>query len=538
MRTGMPLLACLAVITLISACAGTSGPRPATAPEAPEAPEAPVAAPAPPSPPAPPAAPAETWNGAPPVLLSVPEDPTVSITLWFKVGSQNDPPGKEGLASLTASLLSEGATKDRGYQEILAALYPLAAGYSTRVDKEMTTLEGRTHRDNLDAYLDLFTAAFLRPRFAPEDFDRLRSNQLNNLEKTLRYAQDEELGKAALQSFVFAGTPYEHPPEGTVSGLKAITLEDIEAFYRQHYTRDNVVLALGGGTTPELVARLEKSLSALPAGKPAEVLPPAPAPITANEVLLISKPNADASISFGFPLDLTRGDEDFYALWLANSWLGEHRNSSSHLYKVIRETRGMNYGDYSYIEWFPEGGGRSFPPPNAARRRQMFEVWIRTLPNEQAHFALRAAVRELATLVEGGLSQEDFDLTQKFLSKYVLQYAATTQTRLGYALDDRFYGIGDPGHLERLRAGLASLTRDQVNAAIRRHLRADRLKIAIVTGEAESLKAALIADTPSPMTYAAPKPPEVMAEDEVIATWPLSITAEHVQTISVDAIFE
>ncbi len=49
-----------------------------------------------------------------------------------------------------------------------------------------------------------------------------------------------------------------------------------------------------------------------------------------------------------------RGDEDFYPLAVANSWLGEHRNSSSHLYQVIREERGLNYGDYSYIEYFPE----------------------------------------------------------------------------------------------------------------------------------------------------------------------------------------
>src|SRR3546814_9933605 len=37
-------------------------------------------------------------------------------------------------------------------------------------------------------------------------------------------------------------------------------------------------------------------------------------------------------------------------LWLAKTWLGEHRSSSSHLYQRIREERGMNYGDYAYVE--------------------------------------------------------------------------------------------------------------------------------------------------------------------------------------------
>ena len=68
---------------------------------------------------------------------------------------------------------------------------------------------------------------------------------------------------------------------------------------------------------------------------------------------------------------MRRGDRDFYALWIANSWLGEHRNQSSHLFNVIRELRGLNYGDYSYIESFPEGGERNMPPVNVPRRRQL-----------------------------------------------------------------------------------------------------------------------------------------------------------------------
>ena len=67
----------------------------------------------------------------------------------------------------------------------------------------------------------------------------------------------------------------------------------------------------------------------------------------------------------GAPIDVRRGSREWYALAVANSWLGEHRNSSSHLYQVIREARGMNYGDYSYIEAYPNGGQRSVPPTGA-----------------------------------------------------------------------------------------------------------------------------------------------------------------------------
>jgi zinc protease len=71
----------------------------------------------------------------PVVLLPVPDDPTISFTVWFEVGSQDDPPGKEGLAYLTGALLAEGSTTENSYEEILRKLYPLASDYGVRVDK-------------------------------------------------------------------------------------------------------------------------------------------------------------------------------------------------------------------------------------------------------------------------------------------------------------------------------------------------------------------------------------------------------------------
>jgi zinc protease len=224
-------------------------------------------------------------------------------------------------------------------------------------------------------------------------------------------------------------------------------------------------------------------------------------------------------------------------LWVANSWLGEHRNSSSHLYQVIRTARGMNYGDYSYIEAYPEGGFRQKPPTNVARRQQCFEVWIRTLPNDQALFALRAALRELDDLVQGGMTQEEFELTRSFLSKYVLHFAETTSQRLGYAVDDRFYGLTEP-HLAKFQRALQDLSLEEVNAAIRKHLQTERLKIAIVTGEAETLRQQMASDAATPMQYKTPKPDAILAEDKEIATYPLGIADENIRVIPVEQIFE
>jgi zinc protease len=320
--------------------------------------------------------------------------------------------------------------------------------------------------------------------------------------------------------------------------VESVTLEDVKAFYGKYYGECNTLMALGGGYDEILKKRFESTAAELPRGSADEQAPPKPAEIDGYEVLLVSKPNADASISFGFPIGLLRGEREFYALWLANSWFGEHRSSSSHLFQVIREERGLNYGDYSYIEAYTEGGRRSVPPLHVGRHSQIFEVWIRTLPNDKAHFALRAAMRELKNLVDGGMSREDFELTREFLRKYILHYAETTSRRLGYAVDDRFYGIDGEGHLARFGRMLDEITLDEVNAAIAKHLDYENVKIAIVTGEAEKLRQALTSDAASPIQYPTPKPQAIHREDEEIAVFPIPVSGEAVTTIAVDEIFE
>ena len=61
----------------------------------------------------------------------------------------------------------------------------------------------------------------------------------------------------------------------------------------------------------------------------------------------------------------------------------------------MRGIRGLNYGDYSYIEYFPRGMYLHQPSPNLARRSQIFQIWIRPLEPPTANFGLRLAMYEL-----------------------------------------------------------------------------------------------------------------------------------------------
>jgi zinc protease len=284
-----------------------------------------------------------------------------------------------------------------------------------------------------------------------------------------------------------------------------------------------------------MLVRLKQDLGRLPAGSA-----PQPAKVTAQkpkglEVDIIKKETRATAISLGHPIDVTRSHPDFAALSVARAWLGEHRASSSHLFQRIREVRGMNYGDYAYIEAFPRGMFQFFPDPNLARQKQIFEIWIRPVAPENATMALKIGIFELRKLIDSGLSQEDLDATRNYLMKNVFLLTASQDHQLGYALDAKWYGT--PEFTSYMRERLAKLTRDDVNAAIKRHLSGTDLKIVIVTKDAEGLKQALLADTPSVVKYDAPKPPEILEEDKLIGALKFGLRPDAVTITPVDQVF-
>jgi zinc protease len=472
-----------------------------------------------------------------PVIVQKNQIPLLNIKLQFKVGSAQDPSGKEGLAYLASAMISDAGSQRYRYDELQKALFPMAVGFSSLSDKEVTTFTIQTHKDHVQKVIGLLSPSLLTPGFRDEDFQRLKSMQLNNLKNSLRNNNEEELGKERLQEWIFAGTPYGHPVIGTVKGLESIQLDDVKNFVKKAYTRSNVTIAVNGDISDETLGLLQTELNQLPEGP---ALAPAKNIVGQKpkglEVNIIEKSTRATAISFGLPLEVTRSHPDFAALWLARSWLGEHRSSMSHLYGRIREVRGMNYGNYAYIEAFPGGMYSFFPSPNIVRKAQLFEVWIRPVVPENAHHALRIALYELDKLIKNGLSQADFEQTREYLSKNVFVTTATQDQQIGSALDSAFYGT--PEYTSYLRDRLSKLTLEGVNQAIQKHFSAQNLRIVMITEDAQGLKKRLVADTVSMVTYDGEKPKELLDEDKLIGSMKLNIPESAITITKVDDVFK
>lgn len=463
--------------------------------------------------------------------------PLISFRIIIRVGSINDPAGKEGLNALTAQMIGQGGTRDLPYQQVVAMMYPWAASFYVQPEKEITTFVGQVHRDHLDKFYALMSSLLLAPRFDPDDFTRNKDLALSALEKNLRGTDDENLGKEALGVSLFEHHPYG-TADATVQGLTSITLDDVKAYYKKAYTTGNTWVGIAGGYPASLVQRVRKDFGTLPDGKFSPVPLPKPEPINGLEISFVRKPARATAISIGHPLDVTRKDRDFYALMVANSYFGEHRTFNGVLMNSIRGDRGLNYGDYSYIERFIGGvnSGSRFPDVNTPLRQQYFSIWIRPVEPSTAHFAFRAAMFELQRLVKDGLTREQFEQTRKFLLNYSKLWAQTLDRRLGYRMDSEFYGTED--YIGRIEKELSTLTVEDVNRAIRKHLSATNLKAAVVANDADSLMAEFLSNAPSPVTYNAPVSDKVKQDDAIINGFPLRINAARTRLIPVEQLFE
>src|SRR5262249_45744880 len=170
----------------------------------PEAAAAPAAAS-----PAPPPAPSPRASSAAPApspaadlaFVRLPSPlPQLNVKLLFTVGSAGDPPGKEGLAALAASMIADAGSKERRIDEINRALFPMAGSFRAQVDKEMTTFTGSIHRDNWKAFFDVVLPQLVEPGYREEDFRRVKDVELARLKEDLRSNNEEELAKERLQT--------------------------------------------------------------------------------------------------------------------------------------------------------------------------------------------------------------------------------------------------------------------------------------------------------------------------------------------------
>lgn len=292
-------------------------------------------------------------NGLRLVVVEQHELPIVDVALVVRTGSESDPAGKQGLATLTASLLDQGAGR-RDALAIADQVGFLAVRLGTSSTFDRTTVSLHSTRAALDSALAIMADVALRPTFAQGDFDRLRSTRITAL---LQEAdRGPTLADRAFASIVFGEThPYGNSISGTTESVEAVTRDDVQNFWKTWYRPDNATLVMVGDLTlAQAEAHATKAFGTWARSDLPSVAIPAPPAPRGTTIYIVDKPKAQQSSFRIGSVGVARSTKDYYPLMVMNTTLGG--SFTSRLNQNLRERKGYTYGARSSFTMRREAG--------------------------------------------------------------------------------------------------------------------------------------------------------------------------------------
>jgi zinc protease len=402
------------------------------------------------------------------------ELPYVAVRVVIYSGSTDDPPGREGLAYFTASLMRRDASLPGPADVVTPPSFELS------VAKDEIVFSGRASLKEFDSWYTGFRDMILTPRFDPAELEKVRIDQRNVVEAVRQ--DDASLARESLDLLLYRNHPYGHLVAGRTGAIDAFTREDALAFHRAHVVKGNVAIGLAGPFSESIVDRIRKDFDALPDGQP-----PRPASIPTllprRRVLLIEKESRDTiQIRMGEPISVTRAHADYFPLRLAAACLGEPGEAASRLNREIRSARGISESVGAGIE---EVSGPGTPagdsPGGLPRREQMFSLWLQP-KSINAKFAIKLALAEVQDLSKGEVSGDALDGMRTALSTRHSLAQGSPDRRLIAALDEIL--VETAGFDDRYAKTLAAVTVDRAASAAKRHLTPEHLGIVAVVSDA------------------------------------------------------
>jgi len=266
--------------------------------------------------------------------------PLIAAQLIVRGGGSAESEAEAGLATLTATLLTQG-TQSRSAVEIAQAVDGLGARLdaSSGYDAMVVSVTALTHV--FGQAFALFDEVVRRPAFPQAEVERVRAKAIGDL--ALSYSNPSALARFVAQRVAFGAAPYGHPLAGTAATLATLDRERVVAFHARYFRPDNATLIVGGdATTEELFALAEREFGSWRA--PAEPLPAraaVAAPSPRARVVIVDKPDAGRTAILAGRVGIARRAPSYTAGVVATAVLSGY---SGRLNAEVRVKRGLSYG--------------------------------------------------------------------------------------------------------------------------------------------------------------------------------------------------
>jgi zinc protease len=407
-------------------------------------------------------------NGLTVLLMEHTENPLVYARLTVRSGAADDPKGKEGLAALTAELLTAG-TPTRSAEKIAQEVDFVGGQLGAAADADNTIVTSEFLDRDARKQLDLLSDVTLRPAFAQAEVDRIRSQRLTEIAGLAE--NPDAFATAQFEAAVFAGTPYAHPAQGLRKSVEAITREDVASFHQANYAPNNAVLAVVGSfKTPEMLEMVRAAFGGWERRNVTHAPFGSPAAVAGRRIALVDFPNMNQTQVRIGAVGIARNDADYVPIQVANAILSA--GFSSRLTEEIRVNRSLTYRIRSGF--------------NAGLRPGSFFITTFT-KNATTREIIDATFGELKKFRDGPIREGELTRAKNIVLARTTQQLETPAGIAGMISTIEIYGL-PKDYVEALAGRVRGLTTADIAPVIRKHFEADNVLVLVFTTASETRK--------------------------------------------------
>jgi zinc protease len=407
-------------------------------------------------------------NGLRLVVAPIAKLPIVSISVIAEAGAVADPPGRSGLAQLTAKLLLEGTTSADG-SAITDRFERLGASVDAHADWDVAAVSMTTLKDKLPEAFGLLGELLRAPGFSEREVERLKAERLAELLQ-LR-AEPRGLAEELFARFLYeSSSRYAQPDGGDESSVRNLTRADVTRFYQRRYSPAAMTLIVAGDVSANALERMANdafgdwsgSLTA-PASSSDD------AARKSRAVHIVNKPDAPQSELRLGHVGLPRHHPDYFPAVIMNAVLGGLFSSRINL--NLREVHGYTYGASSYFDW---------------RRQRGPWVVATAVASEVTQAAATEVIKEIDRFRAEAISDDELTLATSYLDGVFPIRFETTSAIVSALTTLAVYDLPDDWY-DEYRTRVRAVTSGDVLTAAERHLHPEMLQM-VVVGNASSVR--------------------------------------------------
>jgi predicted Zn-dependent peptidase len=397
-------------------------------------------------------------NGLTVLTESMPDVRSVSIGVWLRRGSRNEPARVNGISHFIEHLVFKG-TESRTAREIALEMDTVGGQMDAFTSKEYTCFYSKVLDEHQDVAVDLLADIVQRPSFDPTELERERQVVLEEI----RMVEDtpDELLYDLFSDSVYPRHPLGRPIQGTSKTVASMSRRQLLRYFRESYRPANMLIVAAGNLKHARFAQLvRRAFKGLEAGQPSngDVAPPR---VRRTIVTKTKSELEQMHLLMGLPA-FPRSLDRRYTLHVLNTILGG--TMSSRLFQKIREERGLVYSVYSGVNTFADTG--------------LLTVYAATNPRRAAE-VIRLVVEELRQLRDHGPTEDELTVAKEHLKGSLMLALESTSSRMSNLARQEIY-FGRQLTLEETIHGIERVTRRQLLNMARKTLDGQRLSLGAV----------------------------------------------------------